>query len=1010
MFIEKYFENPDVLHVNTMPNRAYYVPFPAACEADRRRSERFTSLCGNWAFRYFNSIYDVKDKFFEEGYDVSGFDTIPVPSVWQCHGYDRHQYTNVRYPFPYDPPYVPHENPCGAYVRTFEMKKEALSFKHYLNFEGVDSCFYVWLNGSFVGYSQVSHSTSEFDVTSFLREGTNRLAVLVLKWCDGSYFEDQDKFRTSGIFREVYLLARPENHLRDFFIHTKLDENYTKAEISAELEFSGKPCEVSYTFADKDGTLLASGKAGETLSFAVENPILWNAEQSYLYTLTLTANGESISTQVGIREVSVKNGVLLVNGKKIRIKGVNRHDSSPFTGPAVSVEHMTADLALMKRHNINAIRTSHYPNDPRFLELCNRFGFYVIGEADIECHGTVELIGGGYDGETGTYGKLAQDSRFADTFLDRVQRCVIRDKNLACIIMWSLGNESGYGENLENAGRWIKEYDPSRLVHYEGEAHQTGTHKNDISMLDVHSRMYDSIEKMEEYCNDPSKTKPYVLCEFVHAMGNGPGDIEDYIEVFDKYEQVAGGFIWEWCDHAFYMGKTIEGKAKYFYGGDFGETQHDNNFCMDGLVYPDRTPHSGLLEYKNVLRPLRIKAVDLQSGEFTFENRMDFTNLKDLLTVVYEVKRDGSLVVSGEITDPTALDIPARGKKTVRLALPALESGECFIKFTLLQRGEMDFTSAGHPLGFEQIALPVKNPRNGVLSALLQKDTASAPLSAEEDDRFVIINSDKFCYTYNKLTGNFDSLVYRNEALITKPVEYNIWRAPADNDRPMLEKWNRAGYSRAAVRTYETAVSIKDGSMVLQTSLSIGAMYVQKTLSVDVVWTILPDGEIRCQLNAVKDPIMPYLPRFGLRFFLPKAMENVEYFGVGPRDSYCDKHRSGYTDRFFTTVKEMHEDYIRPQENGSHMGTTYTCVSGASAALLAYSQSEKFSFSASPYTQEELAAKAHNFELVESEDNILCLDYKMSGMGSSICGPSLIEKYRLDGDFAFEICIKPMKL
>lgn len=1015
MIIEKYYENLDSLHVNTMPNRSYYIPYASAEESlmdEREFSDRFTLLNDDWSFRYYDSVYDIKDKFFENGFDFSQYGTIPVPSVWQNHGYDKHQYTNVKYPFPYDPPFVPYENPCGTYIRTFELSSDDTAYKQYLNFEGVDSCFYVWINGSFVGYSQVSHSTSEFDVSDYLKIGENTIAVLVQKWCSGSYFEDQDKFRMSGIFRDVYLLARPENHIRDFFINTILKDNYTNAEINVDLEFLKDEADVSVTFLDADQNVIFTGKNDKNnIHFALKNPTLWNAENPYLYTLILTTKDEVISTKVGVREVSIKNSILLVNGQKIWLKGVNRHDSNPFTGSTISVEQMQLDLAMMKQHNINAIRTSHYPNAPQFLELCNIYGFYVVAESDIECHSTVMLYGGGYEGPTGTYGKLAQDPRFANTILDRIQRNVTRDKNLACIIMWSMGNESGYGENFENAGRWIKSYDPSRLVHYEGEAHPTGTHVNDISMLDVHSRMYDSIEKVEAYCNDETKTKPYMLCEFIHAMGNGPGDIEDYFQVFQKYDQVAGGFVWEWCDHAIYMGKTIEGSEKYFYGGDFGEFPHDGNFCMDGLVYPDRTPHSGLLEYKNALRPLRVTSYDINKGEFTLKSIMDFTNIKDMLTISYEVKQDGEIISEGTITDLDVLDIAPRQEKTIKLDFAVPTSGECFIKLTFIQNYDSDFTFAGDILGFEQVAIPTQNNSNAKLSALLAAPSLiSDKFTLSEDEKFLTVSANHFKYTYNKFKGIFEKLIFDNEDFITKPMEYNIWRAPADNDRPSLEKWQNAGYDRAVVRAYDTTAAIENDSVIIKSNLTIGALFIQKVLTIDVVWTILNTGEIKTSIKAIKDHEMPFLPRFGLRLFLQKSMDTVEYFGYGPNDNYIDKHQSSYIDLFKSTVKQMHEDYIKPQENGSHMGCTYTTVSNNCLKLLAFSEQQKFSFSVSPYTQEELAQKKHNFELIESEDNVLCLDYKISGMGSCICGPQLIEKYRFQEDFNFEINIKPIKL
>lgn len=1010
MIVEKFFEYPEILHVNTMPNRAYYIPYhskEAAIEGEREKSQSFSLLNGEWAFKYYESVYEASERFFEEGFDLSSFGKIPVPSVWQNHGYDKHQYTNIRYPFPYDPPYVPYENPCGAYARSFSLPAEIENKKFYLNFEGVDSCFYVWINGNFAGYSQVSHSTSEFDISAFVRAGENKICVLVLKWCDGSYFEDQDKFRTSGIFRDVYILSRPQEHLRDFFVKQKLSDNYSKAKVDIDLEFLWEDIPVEFSLLDPWGKeMLLGGSSGGKISFELENIKLWSAEQPFLYTLLLSCAGETIPVKIGFREVRVENGVLLFNGQKIMLKGANRHDSSPFTGPAVDINHMKNDLEMMKRHNINAIRTSHYPNAPVFLEMCDKYGFYVIDESDIECHGTAGLYGGGNDGPQGTFGLLAQDSRYAGTILDRVQRCVIRDKNHPCVIMWSLGNESGWGINFENAGRWVKEYDPSRLLHYEGEAHQTGSHINDTSMLDVHSRMYDSVEQLEAYCNNPENKKPYVLCEFVHAMGNGPGDIEDYMERFRKYENAAGGFVWEWCDHAVYMGKTADGKDKYFYGGDFGEFPHDGNFCVDGLVYPDRRPHSGLIEYKNVLRPLRLAEFDLQKGEFVFENMLDFTNAEDLLYIYYEAKCDGRLVCSGKIKD---LDIAPHGKGIVKISPPTPAGGECFLKFDFLLKKDMPFASKGYSLGFEQIKIPAEKNFNGRLRELIALSGENfGKFSVKEDDKFLVLSSAGFKYTYNKWVGAFEGISFKNTEMLKKAMEYNIWRAPTDNDFRMLHEWQNAGYDRASARAYETVISFDGECAVISSKVKITALFRQAFLEIDAVWTIFPDGTIKGAFNVEKDKKFPYLPRFGLRLFLPKAMENVEYFGLGPGDNYPDKRRSSYVDMFLSTVKAMHEDYIRPQENGSHGECTYTMLSSADFGLIAFNESQKFSFSASPYTQEELSSKRHNFELSESPFNVLCLDYKISGVGSCICGPELIEKYRLNDDrFYFEIFLKP---
>ena len=603
----EYHQNPETLHVGTLPPRAYFIPYhdaESAMTGEREASKRMTLLNGSWDFAYFPSYAGMPET-------VRYTDTIPVPSVWQMHGYDRHQYTNIRYPFPFDPPFVPTENPVGAYRRTFALRKaERKRFE--LHFEGVDSCLYLYVNGTFAGFSQVSHSTSAFDITDLLLDGENTLEVRVLKWCFGSYLEDQDKFRMSGIFRDVYILERPEARVEDFRVRMTLMDNAAKIDIT--LETSDKALDPLLMLYDPQGKLLKAQKASESTEFTVEGPALWTAETPSLYTLLIQTDTEVIAQKAGVRDVRVENGVVLLNGKPFKFRGVNRHDSDPVTGYAISRQQLIRDLTVMKRHNVNAIRTSHYPNAPWMPELCDQFGFYMIAESDVECHGEVTL----YPEQPITRERLDQmfaiipgDPMFREAILDRVQRNVKRDQNHACIIMWSLGNEAGYGPAFEEAGRWVKAYDPTRLCHYEGMFHaQEG---RDISIPDVYSRMYPSTNEIEDYFDNKRDSRPLVLCEYIHAMGNGPGDAQDYQKLIDRYPGFCGGFVWEFCDHAVQMGTTPDGKPKYGYGGDFGEFPHDGNFCVDGLVFPDRRPHTGLLEYKNVIRPLRASLTDAQS-------------------------------------------------------------------------------------------------------------------------------------------------------------------------------------------------------------------------------------------------------------------------------------------------------------------------------------------------------------------------------------------------------------
>lgn len=1016
MIIENYFENPDCLHLNTMQNRAYYIPCQDRASAlndnPRMFSNRVQFLNGRWDFAYFKSVHYLNEHFWEPENRKIEFESIPVPSTWQMQGYDQHQYTNTKYPFPYDPPFVPHENPCGLYIRSFDIAED-VGHHRFLNFEGVDSCFYVWINGRFLGYSQVSHCTSEFDINNHVHKGRNEIVVLVLKWCDGSYFEDQDKFRMSGIFRDVYIISRPLEHIRDFTLTTSLLENYSKALVTVDLCFYNEPVKVEYALLDLHNNVIDTGVCNDDkIRIPINNPSLWNAEQPFLYTLIFETNDEAISTKVGLREITVIDSEVCLNGSRIVFRGVNRHDSSPYDGPAVSIQHIETDLALMKQHNINAIRTSHYPNAPYFLELCDRYGFYVIAEGDLECHGVVDLYG-----KDAEFSKLAGDIRFCDTIVDRANLLYSRDKNRPSAIMWSIGNESGYGSNVEAALSYLKSVDKTRLLHYESTYKFPEGHMPDYSNLDTTSSMYTSCKDVEIYCENKENKKPFILCEYSHAMGNGPGDLEDYFQLTQKYRNFCGGFVWEWCDHAIFAGKSADGRDRFLYGGDFGEFPHDGNFCMDGLVYPDRRLHTGLLEYKNVLRPVRIeKYADGKS--FSIKNLLDFTNLKDFLTICYEITCDGNVCEKGEIDDETILDLEPHQTKIISVDYLKPDGDFNYIKFTFIQKKPGLLTASGHELGFEQLKIETSThtaPTADYVNTLqrnVQKEKHcknSVPDFAVTDEN-VIITGSGFRYIYNKLTGCFDKLIVGDQNLLQKSMEYNIWRAPTDNDRNIKHQWVACGYDRTIARAYATEVQASEDSLTLRTSLSISAIYLQRFLDIYVEWNINGEGRIICRMDIKKNPAVPFLPRFGIRMFLPQEIENIDYFGHGPFESYPDKHHASYIGQFRTTVKQLHEDYIKPQENGSHCGCKW--ISATTKHNIGWkidSNGKDLSFNASHFSQEELTATSHNFELKESDTTVLCIDYAQSGIGSNSCGPELLEELRLnDNQFIFQFILTPM--
>lgn len=1014
MIVPRYYEDLSVLHENTMPARAYYIPASVRMDtlAERREdSDRLQMLNGKWNFRYYDSVYELKDAFYERDYDLSEYDRVPVPGVWQTAGYDCHQYTNIRYPFPFDPPFVPQDNPCGAYVHEFHYQKDKAAPKAYLNFEGVDSCFYVWLNGIYIGYSQVSHCTSEFDVSGVIAEGVNRLAVLVLKWCDGSYLEDQDKFRMSGIFRDVYLLRRPKQAVRDYFVKTSVQGE--EAAVSVSLRYFQDAVPTAAAVYDADNRLVdkAVVREGEELVLNVPEPILWNTEAPYLYTLILDTESEVIVDYVGFRTIDIREHAVCLNGKPIVFRGVNRHDSDPVTGPVAGTEQMMEDLTLMKRHNINAVRASHYPNAPVFLQLCDKYGFLVVDEADVESHGPAEI----YYRDSSDENKfdrwnvpIADNPLWEESILDRVRLMVERDKNRPCIVVWSMGNECAYGSNFEKALSWTKTYDPSRLTHYESARYRKKGKTYDYSCLDLYSRMYPPFEEIEEYL-ERGPGKPLLLCEYCHAMGNGPGDLEDYFVLFQKHAQMCGGFVWEWCDHAIDCGKTPEGKVIYGYGGDHGEGIHDGNFCMDGLVYPDRTPHTGLLEYRNVYRPVRVVSFDQETGELIVRNHMDFTDLRDGVTIAYEINCDGVCLERGQLPEFAAE--PGR-TGSVRLGLRIPERGRAYLRFFYYSKEEEALVPAGHLLGYEEILLRTGDDRNQTAVKLLEQrelTVSSDVLTVEvqEADEKVILKGPDFCYEFDRRTGLFSRIQYGGREYLDRPMELNIWRAPTDNDMYIKKEWKRAQYDRACARAYGVQVRPAETSVELRAQLSLSAASVQRMLSAEAVWVVDCFGGIRANLQVRRNTEFPQLPRFGLRLFLDRRFSQVSYYGMGPYESYRDKHQASWHGQYHASVQELHEDYIRPQENGSHADCDYVQLSEDRFGLAAAAE-QPFSFNASVYTQEELEIKTHNYELEPSGSTVLCLDRAQNGIGSNSCGPEVREQYRFDEEtFAFAVKLVP---
>jgi beta-galactosidase len=1002
--INRYWEDPSTLQVNREAARAYYIPYSseAAAKANKRgQSPSYQTLNGSWKFQYLPSVKQTDNEFYKETVDVSGWDNLVVPSCWQSEGYDQLHYTNLKYPIPCDPPFVPDENPVGLYVRDFQVSKDWDKKEKYIVFEGVNSCFYLWVNGQLVGYSQGSRVPAEFNLTPYLRAGRNRMAVMVLKWCDGTYIEDQDLWRYSGIFRDVYLLAREQEHVRDVFIRQELSPDYGAATIRTELTVKGS-LEVKVELKDSEGRSVAVGKGNldhqGTVELSVANPTLWNAEAPYLYYLYVYAGGEVLRFAVGFRQIRIEDGVFSINGKAVKLKGVNRHDSHPTLGQTIPIRHMIKDLMLMKQHNINTVRTSHYPNDPRFLELCNEHGFYVVDEADLECHG----IGVAEGWAEGAFHRLSANPAWREAFVERAVRMVERDKNQPCVIMWSMGNESGYADNHIAMAEWTRTRDDSRPVHYEGAAPRYNGSEN-LDSLDMESQMYATVAYIEEYAQNDDNKKPLFLCEYSHAMGNGPGDLKDYWDVMYKYPKLMGGCVWEWCDHGIAT-QTAEGVPYFAYGGNFGDKPNDGNFCIDGLVSPDRKPHAGLLELKKVIAPVLIEAEDLAKGQLKLTNRYDFVDCSHL-ALLWKVESNGELIEQGQLRQ---LDAAAQSTQSITIpySLPASSQEKLYLTLSVVTKQETAWAAPGYEITFEQFELPV------AVTKVKTKPAVDAPnIQAAESGHRLVIEGFDFEHAFDLYEGTFVKISKHQVDMLAAPAKFQIWRAPLDNDMYAKKPWLEEGFDRAGMKVYRSSWSqSSSGHVEIRVDFALVGYIRYPYLHGEALWTVDGHGVISLSVHVKVRENIEYLPRFGLQLTMPGGMEEVEYFGNGPHESYVDKRQSVRKGRYLLTVDDMYVPYVMPQEHGSRYDTDWAVVSSERGMGLKFeSDSAAFSFNASHFTPEDLTDAMHTYELRKRKETIIHLDYKMSGVGSGSCGPQLSEPYRLsEKEFSFDISIQPL--
>lgn len=1020
----KDFENPSVQRCGAERPKSWYTPFDFREDAvanKKRNSALRLLLNGDWKFKYYTRFEGVPDDI--GNMPTEDWNTLPVPSNWQMHGYDVPQYANIEYPIPIAMPYTPADNPCGVYSLCFELPQTWNEKDIFITFDGVNSFFYLFVNGTEVGFSKVSHSQSVFDITKYLVPGKNEIKVPVVKWSDGTYLEDQDFYRLSGIFRDVYLTARDKTRLDDFFIRAGLANDYKDGLLEIDFEFKGSEnAECTLELLDADGKTVFNDTIrtkNQTYKKELADIIAWNAEKPYLYTLVMHCGGEYIARKVGFRTVEIaENCALLVYGVEIKIKGVNRHDSHPLLGHVTPIADIRHDLEQMKRLNINAIRTSHYPNTPEFLNLCDEYGFYVIDEADLECHGMV------YYNEDYAYDAFnpihpSENPEWRAAYLERAERLFERDKNATCVIIWSMGNESDYGSNHIAMHDYFKSKDNTRLLHYENQnRHRLHEHVIPESGLPAgalpeHRPEFDIISYMYSepwFCEEEGKNKmkekrPFLLCEYAHAMGVGPGDLKEYWDVFYKYPRCIGGCIWEWCDHSVVL-ENEDGVKAYGYGGDCGEIVNHGNFCNDGLVRPDRSFSSGALEAKAVYNNVYVEEINAKNGEFRIRNRFDFTNA-NRYKITYIIEKDGKVIKEAELPQ---YSIKPHGSKRITVDISDIPR-ECrhgiYITFKTVTTEDTLWEKAGYETGFTQYEIPSAKVRNELA---ISKGVLK---TAFETDELIKIEGIGFSYIFNKHYGRFDSLCVNGTEIIEEGTGFSVIRAEIDNYRTMWNKW-QLSQSLVSVFRYdqiintECVISSVDGNIVIITRQMLSSPARKPFVGYTAEYIIHPNGVISVKVDGKCD-YKYFLPRFGMDFVLKGGTENIEYYGKGPHENLVDMCHHVTVNHYKTTVDAEYVPYIKPQDHGNKTDVSWVCATdGLGRGLLVRAaDGQKFEFAVSHYSPQNLFDAKHTWDLVRDDRAYLRIDYKVSGTGSGSCGPMVDKKYVLRGDeeisYAFDI-------
>lgn len=993
-------ENIEINHINRMNSRGYFNSYSERNMAiinEKKYSVGYKNLNGVWKFLFLDAPEYSPEGFYQEDYDCSNWKDIVVPGNWQMQGFGKMHYSDVWYSFPIRPPFVPTDNPTGIYRRSFFIDENWSGKRIVLRFNGVDSAFHVWMNGNEVGYSKGARLLSEFDVTAFIKPGENNCTVRVFQWSDGTYLEDQDMWWLSGIFRDVELIAEPANGIDDIFINTELDESYCDGKLIVQTDLRGCSYDSSgdgpvYTLVyelldDKGETQFCEEKQVDNnkVSFEkeIQAPFKWSAEAPSLYTLLITLRENEkvkqvIPQKVGFRKIELKGEVFLVNGVAIKLKGVNRHDFNPVNGRVVSKEEMEADIKLMKKHNINAIRTAHYPNSPYFYDLCDEYGMYVIDETDVECHG-FEL--------TNDYKWISDDPDWELAYVSRVERMVHRDKNHPCIIMWSLGNESSFGHNFRAMAKRVREIDATRLIHYEGD--------RETEIADVYSTMYTWLEHqnpnrltMDKIIKDAKK--PHIICEYCHAMGNGPGNLKEYQDLFYAHDKLQGGFIWEWFDHGIETA-TEDGRKYYRYGGDFGDDPTNGNFCVDGLIMPDRTPSPGLLEYKKVIEPVETTSIDLEKGIIEVKNRYDFISL-DHLDLVYSILKDGKVITSGK---GDIKGINARSKKEIKLdymkCLASCIYGDYYLNISYALNKNTNWAKCGHVIATAQFILPSTNER------IVIKPKGS--LEIIDEGYKLTIKGMEFEIAFDKVKGRMLYVTKDGYKVVNYGPQLNFWRAPIDNDMYLLEDYYKKYFMHLMQEIVEDFYyESRDNYVLIEVCAINGSPNSSWYYSSSYKYRIYATGDILLDIEGIPGgriqnaPEM--LPRIGVKLGINKECFNTRWNGRGPGESYSDSKQYNLFGVYEKNVDELFTNYVKPQENGNRTECKWVGLTNDRGTGLLVVAEDKFDFSAMYYETEDLEKAKHTVDLMKRDYIVLNIDYKQNGLGSNSCGQNQLQKYR----------------